>query len=604
MPPKIKTNPGPGRAHWYDGWLIVLAAPLVICGCFNAPLIGLDDTVHVGHPLIAPGVPWYHAFKVLPDGGTYFPITLLSYRLDRWLYDGLFSASGNAPGYRLTSLLLHLASALVLWRILLCLKAGRWCSLFAAAAWAAHPAACESVAWVSERKNVLAAFFGFLALWAWIREWGLHKRLRIPLTMVLYALALLSKPTAAGFLAIFAAYEIIFPRSAGGENKPRRRWLPWASLLAMLLITAFLAWISCEAHKHVWTRRLAGTVFNTLLTNVEILRLYVFNMLLPLWLSFLYQVDPIISLADSRLWLSVIFLAGCVLISLRLVRERRLAVFLWCWFFGALLPALNIIPIWIQMQDRYVYFSLPALLLLLALSVAGAAQRLKIPSMPWFVIGSVAVFAGLAAARSRLYDSDIDLYRDAAAKQPEATYIHEVLGVRLMYDTERINWNATPDLQPQLQTWREEALQHLKTTFMDNTPHRIGYPRDEVELAVGMLNMRLGKAQLARKQLELARQTIESNKTLPQKHVSKVLLALAELDLNEGQPQKTLEDTQQAEAAFGMLSTEILYWRGQALERLGRPADALQAYSLIPSQDVVSPKALARVRALTNGRNQ
>src|SRR5208283_1456715 len=109
-------------------------------------------------------------------------------RLDRWLYGGwlhlLFPESGNAPGYRLTSLLIHLASALVLWRIFLSLKAGRWCSLFAAAAWVAHPAACESVAWISERKNVLAACF--------------------------YLLAVLSKPTAAGFLIVFAAYEFLY----------------------------------------------------------------------------------------------------------------------------------------------------------------------------------------------------------------------------------------------------------------------------------------------------------------------------------------------------------------------------------------------------------
>src|SRR5208283_4314186 len=151
-------------------------------------------------------------------------------RLDRWLYGGwlhlLFPESGNAPGYRLTSLLIHLASALMLWRIFLRLEAGRWCSLFAAAAWVAHPAACESVAWISERKNVLAAFFGFVALWAWCREWDAKRGwLRGPVTACFYLLAIMSKPTAAGFLAVFAAYEFLYSR------RWPSRWFAWAAWL-------------------------------------------------------------------------------------------------------------------------------------------------------------------------------------------------------------------------------------------------------------------------------------------------------------------------------------------------------------------------------------
>ena len=67
------------------------------------------------------------------------------------------------------------------------------------------------MAWIAERKNVLAAFFGFVALWAWCREWDAKRGwLRGPVTAGFYLLAIMSKPTAAGFLAVFAAYEFLY----------------------------------------------------------------------------------------------------------------------------------------------------------------------------------------------------------------------------------------------------------------------------------------------------------------------------------------------------------------------------------------------------------
>src|SRR5438552_8950895 len=121
----------------------------------------------------------------------YFPLTYTSFRIDRALW-GL-----NPSGYHWTNIFLHVANALLVWRLLARLKLrGAW---LAAAIFALHPVQVESVAWITERKNVLMGFFFLLTLLAWIaftdestrRPWRFYA-----LAVILYALALSAKTTA------------------------------------------------------------------------------------------------------------------------------------------------------------------------------------------------------------------------------------------------------------------------------------------------------------------------------------------------------------------------------------------------------------------------
>src|SRR5208283_1784166 len=121
-------------------------------------------------------------------------LTWLSHTLDYQLY-GLESV-----GHHLTSLLLHLANAVLLSLLLNRLTGALWRSAWVAAIFALHPLRVESVLWVAERKDVLSTFFWMLTVWAYVRyveNLGSrisNSRFFYGLSLLFYALGLMSKP--------------------------------------------------------------------------------------------------------------------------------------------------------------------------------------------------------------------------------------------------------------------------------------------------------------------------------------------------------------------------------------------------------------------------
>jgi hypothetical protein len=116
------------------------------------------------------------------------PLTWLSHILDCELF-GL-----NAGRHHLTNLFFHIANTLLLFAVLKQMTGAVWPSVFAAAAFALHPLHVESVAWISERKDVLSTFFWILTMGVYhiyVRRAGAGWYL---LTLLLFAMGLMSKP--------------------------------------------------------------------------------------------------------------------------------------------------------------------------------------------------------------------------------------------------------------------------------------------------------------------------------------------------------------------------------------------------------------------------
>jgi protein O-mannosyl-transferase len=183
------------RSLWYQGWLpgLLLVAAVVFAyqPVWHAGFIWDDDLYVTHNRLLTAPDGLQRIWFSLDSPSQYFPLTYTTFRLERALW-GL-----NPAGYHWVNLLLHAANALLVWRLLRRLSVpGAW---LAAAIFALHPVQVESVAWISERKNVLSLCFSLLSLLAWVGfVEGRSKPARTFyfLSLIFYTLALCSKATA------------------------------------------------------------------------------------------------------------------------------------------------------------------------------------------------------------------------------------------------------------------------------------------------------------------------------------------------------------------------------------------------------------------------
>ncbi len=172
--------------------LLLLAVWLVFGQTIRHEFFNLDDRDYVyENPRVAHGLTIHGIGLAFTTtcGGLWAPLTWSSYLLDSQLY-------GLKPGgYHFTNILLHAATAILLFLVLWRMTGDLWPSAFVAAVFAIHPLRVESVAWVAERKDVLSGLFFMLTLWAYFsfvrRPFSLVRYLTV---IALFALGLMAKP--------------------------------------------------------------------------------------------------------------------------------------------------------------------------------------------------------------------------------------------------------------------------------------------------------------------------------------------------------------------------------------------------------------------------
>jgi len=482
-----------GRAHKPLVFiLLLLLSFMLIAQCWRAPFLAYDDPLHITDHKLVQAEKLTLAQLVEPQvGESYFPITVLSYRIDRALFESWMPARFGswAPGARAMNMLYHALAAWVLWRLMLALRLSAGTALFIACMFAGHPMACESVAWLSERKNVLSALFSFLAMLAWVR--GEEKVWRIPVTLALWILAVCGKPNALGMLPIFAFYDLMGGlRGLCGESPMRwKQPREWIGLFERLILFAIVALVIIRINVKGFSVTImpppGGSIFTALLTDLEILARYLFNTAMPLWISASYCVVAVKSLADSRVWIYGGALLVAFSATLYWAENRRLALFSWIWIGAALGTHLNLKSIAFLMQDRYFYLSSPGVFLLIALVARQLWIRLHQPMRRLAFVGStlVTVFALMAVSRGYVWNNTFIAFTDAAYKQPYSGFAQ--YGCAQAYYTLIVTEEArsNPDAKV-LQGYRKYWFAHLNNALSCPDAKRIpAYLQILVQLA-------------------------------------------------------------------------------------------------------------------------
>ena len=380
--------------------LLLAAVALVFGQTVRHEFLNFDDNDYVyansqvSRGLTASGAVW--AFTQ-GSQASWIPLTWLSLMADCSLYDL------HAGGHHLTNLLLHAAAAMLLFLVLRRMTDCLWPSAFVAALFAVHPLRAESVAWVTERKDVLSGLFFMLTLWAYV-GYARHRfsPARYALLVALFALGLMAKPmlVTLPFVLLLLDYWPLGRLGAnGGKHASSRFVAPWRLVIEKipLLVIAggdCLLTILIQDHTLVSGERLPlwWRMGNAAIACVS----YLGQFFYPAGLAVVY---PRLGL-DLPWWkVGAAFSILAVITTAAFLGRRKCPYLLvgWLWYLGMLVPVIGLLQVGgVSVADRFTY--LPQIGLAVAL-VWGAADLCRAwPHRDW--IGQVAAASVLAVLLS------------------------------------------------------------------------------------------------------------------------------------------------------------------------------------------------------------
>ena len=407
---------------------LVLATAAVYWQVQKFEFLTLDDgdyvwqNEHVRSGLTRQGLLWacttFHSCN-------WHPLTWLSLMLDCELFES------EARACHTTNFLLHIANTLLLFWVLKKMTGSIWPSGFVAALFALHPLHIESVAWVSERKDVLSTFFWLLTMWAYKRYTENKALGRYILVVIFFALGLLAKPmlVTLPFVLLLLDYWPLERLHLNGAGTLRERTLP---LIVEKVPLFILAAISCgvtyfvqQSGGAVWSIPAILRIPNVLVSYVR----YIEKMIWPTRLAIFYPYTTHSILLGQTIVAALVLLV----ISIRVIRSAKTYKYLpvgWLWYLGTLLPVIGLVQVGSQARaDRYTYVPLIGLFIILAW---GAADYAKIKNLGkkllW--IPALALLAALSIytwKQTSYWQNSTELYEHTIAVTDGNHFAHLLL---------------------------------------------------------------------------------------------------------------------------------------------------------------------------------
>ena len=435
--------------------LLALAVWVVFGQTRHHEFVNYDDEVYVyqnsavTQGLNRSGIAW--AFTH-PHGSNWHPLTTLSHMLDCQLY-------GLKPGgHHLTNVLLHAATAISLFLVLRNLTGAFWRSAFVAAVFALHPLRVESVAWVSERKDVLSGLFFMLTLGAYVR-YARHSGggrqnsevaevaplpllisgLRSPsywLALLLFTLGLMSKPmlvTVPLVLLLLDYWPLRRLELSTLNSQLSTTWRlllekgPFLLLAAADCVATLLAQGSAIAP--VQKLSLLSRIGNALVAYA----VYLGQLLYPSGLAVFYPHPGNQLSVETAGWCGGLLILVTVGV-LRWQRQRPYLLVGWLWYLGMLVPVIGLVQVGIQAwADRYTYLPQIGLYVMITWGVVELCgwwryRRVVLSSAAVMVLTGLLV---LARVQTTYWRDSVSLWSHALACTSGNYLVHSNLGVAL-----------------------------------------------------------------------------------------------------------------------------------------------------------------------------
>lgn len=339
--------------------LIVLFLIVVACipfvQTFAFEFIEFDDNIYVYENrfvlqgLTASSLRWAMTAVLAAN---WHPLTCLSHMLDVELWGDW------AGGHHLTNVIIHVANTLVLFGLLRSMTSGvqAWRPALVAALFAVHPLHVESVAWISERKDVLSTLFGLLALWAYVKYARKPSIGRYLAVASMFALSLMAKPM---LVTLPCAMLLLdwWPLKRVCDRKSLRaiaiEKIPLLCISAASCVATILAQRAGGALMSADSVPFTGRIINATAAYAQ----YLYKAAWPFNLSPIYPLPAHQPLVPAILGAILLLMITSLAIALRRSHPHFLVG--WLWYLGTLVPVIGIIQVGEQtLADRYTYVPL------------------------------------------------------------------------------------------------------------------------------------------------------------------------------------------------------------------------------------------------------
>ena len=426
-------------AHFNKSIIVIICVALILSTLLvywqvrNFDFINYDDNLFVSeNPNVFSGLNFENikwAFTT-PQAGNWLPLTWISFMLDCQLF-------GLDPGpVHLVNVFFHIVNTLLLFLILKQMTNSIWPSAFVAAAFALHPMHVESVAWISERKDVLSTFFFLLTLAAYIVYVKKPGFIRYFLALFIFVCGLLAKPMIVTLPLLLLLLDF-WPLNRFGTAAKNKKTtgqnfkflfiekLPFFALSIIWALITFLVQRRSGAVPDINALPLTNRFANALLSCGK----YLWKVFAPENLSIIYP------LSTEHIRPSAVILCAALLIlisaaAIYLARKQKYFAVGWFWFLITLLPVIGLIQSGAQARaDRYTYIPYIGLFIVLAWGVFQFLPKLRFKRnlLGVFVIVILTLLALRSYKQTGYWQNSITLFSHAANVTKDNYIAHDHL---------------------------------------------------------------------------------------------------------------------------------------------------------------------------------
>lgn len=406
-------------------FLIVVVTSAAFSSSLNNEFTNWDDQDNVTENLLIRDLSWNKTKEIFTSSTDYYrPLVFITYAIE-YSFFGL-----EATAYHVTNLLLHILNTLLVFWLIFLFSNKTLLSLITALLFAVHPLHVESVAWITERKDVLSTFFFLQAIIYYLVYKEKKKVSYYYLSIFTFILALLSKPMVVTLPLVLLLCDYLFHREFNRRNLLEK--IPFFVLSIIFgMATLFIVQTPSSAEGQ---STFSNSLINVLMACRGII-FYLYKMVAPFSLSALYPPPKVINILSPEYFLPPILLVFLIVAIFYSRKRTRVIAFGSLFFFVTILPVIQIMHVGSAIvADRYMYIPSIGLFYIVGLALynmymwKNSFEKVRKVSVILFLSIVISILSVLTYQRSNVWQDSETLWLNVLENYPDVPIAHSNLG--------------------------------------------------------------------------------------------------------------------------------------------------------------------------------